>query len=222
MKKILSLVFLFIFVVFLSACSSNNYKNISNDDSLSGSQITEIANVNKVDLQKDMSESQNEVINNNFVYKNDDYRFQITLPSAWKEAIVKSERGSMYLDSNIEFHSTDLVFGLPVKVNYQEKQDVAEKCPSCFFVIFRLHVLSRDYSEKFEIAREASIQEGGASPANGQYIIIASNNEYVFYGPPNFHGQSYDGEFIASRQTEARDAVYNQFITWNYFKFPNR
>jgi hypothetical protein len=222
MKKIFSLVFLFISVVFLSACSSNNYKNISNDDALSGSQITEIANVNEAELQNDMPESQNKVVNNNFVYKNDDYRFQITLPSAWNEAVVKSERGLMYLDNNIEFHSTDLVFGLPVKVNYQEKQDVAEKCPSCFLAIFRLHVLSRDDSRKFEIAREANIQEGGASPANGQYIIIASNNEHVFYGPSNFHGQSYDGEFMASRETEARDAVYNQFMTWNYFKFPNK
>lgn len=222
MKKTLSLVFLFIFVIFLSACSSNSYKNLSNDDSLSSPQITETANVDKAGLQKDTPESQNEVVNNNFVYKNDDYRFQITLPSAWNEAVVKSERGSMYLDNNIEFHSTDLVFGLPVKVSYQEKQDVAEKCSSCFLAIFRLYVLSRDDSKKFEIAREANIQEGGASPANGQYIIIASNNEYVFYGPASFHGQSYDGKFIASRQTEARDAVYNQFITWNYFKFPNR
>lgn len=211
MKKNIFLLLLVI-PVFLSACSLGNTKNISNNvpDNL---QVAETDNINKDDVDK--LEFQNkETANSNFVYRSDDYRFQITLPSNWSEVVVKLEDSFMSPDGKNKFQSDDIIFGFPVKVTYQEKQDVAEKCSDCFVEIFRLHVLSRNNSKKFEIAKEAYIQKEGGYPGTSE-MIIAANNEYVFYGPNNFYGQSYDGEFVASRQKEAQGAVLNSFMTWN-------
>ncbi len=167
------------------------------------------------------SEPESKLDNNNFLYKNNDYQFQIIFPNTWEEVAVRSEEDSMSLinpnnanDNKINFVSQDLVFGFPIKVTYQDNQVFVKDCFSCFAEVFRLQILSKEDSREFEVARNLNIQEYGSNPLNN-YRIITSNNNYIFYGPTNFFGQSYDGEFIKNRQIEAQEAISNQFVVWN-------
>lgn len=236
MRK-LSFVLLLIPVLFLSACSVKSHKNSSENvlDESEASQYT--SSDNQIDslesvfeesqisesatLLNNTSEPESKLDDNSFLYKNNDYQFQITFPSIWKEVVVRTEEGSMSLinpnnanDNKINFVSRDLVFGFPIEVTYQDNQVFVKDCLSCFEEVFRLQILSKEDSREFEVARDLNIQEYGSNPLNN-YRIVTSNNNYVFYGPTNFFGQSYDGEFIKNRQTEAQEAISNQFVVWN-------
>lgn len=145
-----------------------------------------------------------------FTYKNDDYNFQINFPAIWSGVIVKEGDGSMAFSNDKEFSSSKIIFGFPVDYTLENNS-----CSDCFAEIFHLDVLTRKEAGEFEIAREADILQNGANPFNSSYVVLASNIEYVFYGPSNFSGQSFDGKFIETRQGEARDAIFNNFITWN-------
>lgn len=43
------------------------------------------------------SEPESKLDNNNFLYKNNDYQFQIIFPNTWEEVAVRSEEDSMSL-----------------------------------------------------------------------------------------------------------------------------
>jgi len=227
MKKIYYLV-LVLPILCLAGCSFQN-KNIDDQSNLQDNQIntpvetgttTDVSIEPIVDTQNNIADTQNNE-NQKIIYRNEDYRFQVIFPSTWKDYVVKSEKKDEGFDDK-KYSGINLSFGFPVTLKSDGNEFTAEKCDSCYTEVFSLFIMSKINSQNLEIARQADIAKNGGNPVNNQYFILASNNEYVIYGPSNYHGQSYDGEFIASRQTEAQNAVYNQFTTWNKYKFPNQ
>lgn len=141
---------------------------------------------------------------NNIIYEDASFDFKIALPLNWKDYVVRSREVSREF-YGITYKINEFDFGFPVKLIYDEsnKNINTEKCDVCFTNVFTLTVYNKSDFEEISRNNEAEIVKNGSTPFTDLGRLVGSNNRYIFTAPGNIHGQSYDGQFIYDRQTEA-------------------
>ena len=181
--------------VFLSACSS------SESEVVGPSQLAENDGVVNVEVSP---ETEERVGLNSVIHEDKNFNFKITMPLSWSGYIVQSRK------VNKEFYGTtysvnELDFGFPVRLDYDEDSNniSAVDCDSCFARVFSLTVYNSSDFDKINIKNKAEIAKNGTTPLNDLGLLVGNNSDYVFLAPRYIHGQSYDGQFIYDRQTEA-------------------
>ena len=194
MKKITILSLLFLSAI-IAGCS------VVNRQAPDLNQVAGQNNLIEVETEAQIPEQQNP---NNIVHEDVNYGFKMTLPLNWQDYEVRDREVSQEF-YGITYKIHELDFGFPVTLVYdQENNNIsAEKCDSCFTNVFTLTVYNQlDFAE-INSNNDAEITKNGATPFTNLGRLVGSNNKYVFRVPSNIHGQSYDGQFIYDRQTEA-------------------
>ncbi|MDD3999204.1 MAG: hypothetical protein PHR98_03855 [Candidatus Shapirobacteria bacterium] len=184
-------------VVFLSGCSVTTKQNsileqqpAERQDSATRGQIEE--------------QGKEQVTTDNIVYKNDDFNFEITMPLSWQDYQVQNRKISKELYGK-KYIVSELDFGFPINLEYDQQNNTvnAKKCDSCFTNIFTLTVYNKIDFDEISKNNNTEIAKNGNTPFTDLGRLVASNSNYVFSVPGNIHGQSFDGQFVYDRQTEA-------------------
>lgn len=182
-------------LLFLTACSYQR-----------SSEVTEVQDLEIVsnDNGENLREVKNVANDQNIVYQNDDYKFKLFMPLSWQEYLVREDvEGVGYHGKT--YDATKVVFGFPIKIEYDsETNEIAtENCDDCFQEIFRLTVYAKEVFQELNRDNDLVIAQEGESIFTDLGKIVGENEEYIFTVLRNIHGQSYDGQFIYDRQTEA-------------------
>lgn len=195
MKKNYFLI-LILAAIFLSACSVDKTE-IATPVQVIGDN-SELVNIEV------LAEPEEESIANNIIHEDKDFNFKITMPLSWKGYVVKSRKVDKEFYGNT-YSVNILDFGFPMRLDYDEETNdvVAVACDSCFANVFSLTVYNSSDFDEINIKNNDDIDQNGTTPLNDLGLLVGKNSDYVFVAPRYIHGQSYDGQFIYDRQTEA-------------------
>jgi hypothetical protein len=190
-------------LLFLTACSYQKSNDATESQDLVV--VTDQPDIFLEEDGEDIEETEDAIVNdNNIVYQNNDYGFKLFMPLSWQRHLVRTDV------SGINYHgkmhdAAKVVFGFPIKIAYNQETNVisAENCEDCFQEIFRLTIYTKEVFQELNRDNDLVIAREGESVFTDLGKIVGENEDYIFVVPKNIHGQSYDGQFIYDRQTEA-------------------